>query len=476
MTNHKVAVKILNRQKIKSLDVVGKIRREIQNLKLFRHPHIIKLYQVISTPTDIFMIMEFVSGGELFEYIVKHGKLKESEARRFFQQIISGVDYCHRHMVVHRDLKPENLLLDQNLNVKIADFGLSNMMMDGEFLRTSCGSPNYAAPEVISGKLYAGPEVDIWSCGVILYALLCGTLPFDDEHVPTLFRKIKAGVFDIPEYLNKSVVSLLVHMLQVDPMKRATMEDIKNHEWFKKDLPGYLFPSPTGSDASFIDIDAVDEVCEKFTVTDKEVQHALLSGNPHDQLAIAYHLIVDNKRIEDETSKLDLKDLHITSSPPPFFDNNLPKPGRQRILSSGSSGPERQRTLSGNSDKNRSTPMKKAKWHLGIRSQSKPHDIMNEVYRAMKLLDFEWKIVNPFHVRARRINPATQKYVKMALQLYQVDYKSYLLDFKSLPSDEDGAETQQPVGPDFVPSNANKSHHIMEFFEMCASLIAQLAR
>ena len=157
VTNHKVAVKILNRQKIKSLDVVGKIRREIQNLKLFRHPHIIKLYvsvykcnnynfiyillryQVISTPTDIFMIMEYVSGGELFEYIVNHGKLKESDARRFFQQIISGVDYCHRHMVVHRDLKPENLLLDQNLNVKIADFGLSNMMMDGEFLRTSCG-------------------------------------------------------------------------------------------------------------------------------------------------------------------------------------------------------------------------------------------------------------------------------------------------------------------------------------------------
>ena len=110
---------------------------------------------------------------------------------------MSGVEYCHRHNVVHRDLKPENLLLDQNLNVKIADFGLSNMMTDGEFLRTSCGSPNYAAPEVISGKLYAGPEVDIWSCGVILYALLCGTLPFDDEHVPTLFRKIKCELYQL---------------------------------------------------------------------------------------------------------------------------------------------------------------------------------------------------------------------------------------------------------------------------------------
>jgi 5'-AMP-activated protein kinase catalytic alpha subunit len=152
VTGHKVAIKILNRQKIKNLDVVTKIRREIQNMKLFRHPHIIKLYQVISTPSDIFMVMEYVSGGELFDYIVKHGRLKEHEARRFFQQIISGVDYCHRHMIVHRDLKPENLLLDSNLHVKIADFGLSNMMLDGEFLRTSCGSPNYAAPEVISGE------------------------------------------------------------------------------------------------------------------------------------------------------------------------------------------------------------------------------------------------------------------------------------------------------------------------------------
>lgn len=134
MTKHKVAIKILNRQKIKSLDVVGKIRREIQNLKLFRHPHIIKLYQVISTPTDIFMIMEFVSGGELFDYIVKQGKLQESEARKFFQQIISGVDYCHRHMIVHRDLKPENLLLDHNMHVKIADFGLSNMMVNKKYI------------------------------------------------------------------------------------------------------------------------------------------------------------------------------------------------------------------------------------------------------------------------------------------------------------------------------------------------------
>lgn len=151
-TGHQVAVKILNREKIKSLSMDSKIRREIQILKLFRHPHIIKLYEVIETPSDIFMVMEYVSGGELFEYIVNHGRLSEDEARRFFQQIIYGVSYCHAHRVVHRDLKPENLLLDSHKNVKIADFGLSNLMRDGDLLKTSCGSPNYAAPEVISGQ------------------------------------------------------------------------------------------------------------------------------------------------------------------------------------------------------------------------------------------------------------------------------------------------------------------------------------
>lgn len=161
VTGHKVAVKILNRKRIKSLSGMDKkIRREITNMKLFRHPHIIRLYEVIETTTDIFMIMEYVPGGELFDYIVSNGKLSEDDARMYFQQIISGVEYCHSHMVVHRDLKPENLLIDiEKKSVKIADFGLSTVMEDGEFLKTSCGSPNYAAPEVISGKLYAGPEV-----------------------------------------------------------------------------------------------------------------------------------------------------------------------------------------------------------------------------------------------------------------------------------------------------------------------------
>ncbi|KAI8773283.1 5p-AMP-activated protein kinase catalytic subunit alpha-2-like isoform X1 [Biomphalaria glabrata] len=393
-------------------------------------------------------------------------------------------------MVVHRDLKPENLLLDSNTNVKIADFGLSNMMTDGEFLRTSCGSPNYAAPEVISGKLYAGPEVDIWSCGVILYALLCGTLPFDDEHVPTLFRKIKSGIFAIPDYLNKDVVSLLCHMLQVDPVKRASIKDIRETEWFKKDLPEYLFPSSADQDASIVNTEIVREICEKFNVDETEVHRALLNDNPHDQLYIAYHLILDNQLMHERVSS-EYQDFYLASSPPPESFNMASSPLRPH--------PERMPEMKNTShtldpviDNKNSGHAKKAKWHLGIRSQSKPQDIMHEVYRAMKTLDYEWKIINQWHVRVRRKNPITLKYTRLSLQLYQVDQKSYLLDFKSLNNCSDPQEMSPPAfstSPcssasmlsiddrmDTDEENGGQVHQTLEFFEMCASLICALAR
>lgn len=528
LTKHQVAVKILNRQKIRSLDVVGKIRREIQNLKLFRHPHIIKLYQVISTPTDIFMVMEYVSGGELFDYICKNGKLDEKESRRLFQQIISAVDYCHRHMVVHRDLKPENVLLDAHMNAKIADFGLSNMMSDGEFLRTSCGSPNYAAPEVISGRLYAGPEVDIWSSGVILYALLCGTLPFDDDHVPTLFKKICDGIFFTPQYLNPSVISLLKHMLQVDPMKRATIKEIREDEWFKQDLPKYLFPEDPSYSNNMIDDEALKEVCEKFECTEEEVLSCLYSRNHQDPLAVAYHLIIDNRRIMSEA-----KDFYLASSPPDtFLDDQhfgvVIKPHPERVPFLVAETPPRPRhTLDElNPQKSKHQGVRRAKWHLGIRSQSRPNDIMTEVCRAMKQLDYEWKVVNPFYLRVRRKNPITGLQTKMSLQLYQVDSRTYLLDFRSIDDDiletksgtatplrsgsvgnyrttikneVDGAETpgtSSTVHPLKVADGSLVSSltsstdsaggdnatlprpgsHTIEFFEMCANLIKLLAR
>jgi len=465
ITGHKVAIKILNRQKIKSLDVVGKIRREIQYLKLFRHPHIIKLYQVISTPTDIFMVMEYISGGELFDYILKHGKISEKDARRFFQQIISGVDYCHRHMVVHRDLKPENLLLDSHFNVKIADFGLSNMMHDGEFLKTSCGSPNYAAPEVIKGSLYAGPEVDIWSCGVILYALLCGTLPFDDEHIPTLFKKIRSGIFAIPPHLSSLISALLTAMLQVDPIKRITIDEIKNHDWFKIDLPQYLFPS-TDPQGNNFDDEVINEIVEKFGAEESDVRFELQSGDTHNQLVIAYDLIVDNRRINAEARTAQGFRSPIQPSISP----------RRESMTS----PTPVKSAAGVNMKKRTSSVrqvKKPRWHLGIRSQSRPLDIMSELYRAMLQLGIEWKCVNPYYIRARKAKKDSKGYIKVGLQLYQVDQRSYLLDFKSLaPQDPDSASSSiNSSVTSLDEKDETASHFVMEFFELCSNLIIALA-
>jgi len=276
-------------------------------------------YTVIKTQLEIIMVLEY-AGGELFDYIVQNGKMKEDEARRFFQQIICAVEYCHRHKIVHRDLKPENLLLDENLNVKIADFGLSNIMTDGNFLKTSCGSPNYAAPEVINGKLYAGPEVDVWSCGVILYVLLVGRLPFDDEHIPSLFAKIAKGHYVVPNYMSSGASALIKKMLAVNPVHRATIEEIRMDPWFMKNLPAYLQPPveeflDTGVDPSkaitpkliaphaspAVQEKLHDQVTEKISKTMgygiKDVQEALAAEEPS-AIKDAYLIVRENKLMQ----------------------------------------------------------------------------------------------------------------------------------------------------------------------------------
>ncbi|KAK9171888.1 Protein kinase domain protein [Cryptosporidium meleagridis] len=241
-TGRKVAVKIMNKVKMKAINMYEKSIKEISILKSIIHPHIIRLYEVIDTPSDIYIIMEYVTGGELFDYIIQKGRISEDESRRLFQQIISGMEYCYINRICHRDLKPENILLDENNNIKIGDFGLSSFIYDGDFLNTSCGSPNYAAPEVVSGKAYTGPEIDVWSCGVILYALLCGSLPFDDENVGNLFRKIRHGAFSLPGHISDLAKILITKMLTVDPSLRITYKEIRYNAWFRYNLPFYLEP------------------------------------------------------------------------------------------------------------------------------------------------------------------------------------------------------------------------------------------
>uniref|UniRef100_A0A673XB44 Serine/threonine-protein kinase BRSK2-like n=1 Tax=Salmo trutta TaxID=8032 RepID=A0A673XB44_SALTR len=240
ITGQKVAIKIVNREKL-SESVLMKVEREIAILKLIEHPHVLKLHDVYENNKYLYLVLEHVSGGELFDYLVKKGRLTPKEARKFFRQIISALDFCHSHSICHRDLKPENLLLDEKNNIRIADFGMASLQVGDSLLETSCGSPHYACPEVIRGEKYDGRRADVWSCGVILFALLVGALPFDHDNLRQLLEKVKSGVFHMPHFIPPDCQALLKGMIQVNPDKRLTLEAIQKHSWY---LGGRNEPCP----------------------------------------------------------------------------------------------------------------------------------------------------------------------------------------------------------------------------------------
>lgn len=494
-TGQRVALKIINRRTLAKSDMQGRVEREISYLRLLNHPHIIKLFDVIKTSDDIIMVIEY-AGKELFEYIVQNGKMNDDKARRFFQQIIAAVEYCHSHKIVHRDLKPENLLLDENLNIKIADFGLSNIMTDGNFLKTSCGSPNYAAPEVISGKLYAGPEVDVWSCGVILYVMLCGRLPFDDELIPALFKKISNGVYTLPHDLSQGAKNLLTRMLVVNPLNRITIHEIIEDEWFKVGFPDYLKPgSFTTNEITEQDIDE-DVVVALSTAMgysrDEIIESIKMGRKPEtEEILDAYDLMRNNTSLVNE-----LKNSTVT------VDDSIMIGG-----AAGAAGEDQWRTsVVDNSGTNMNTPSStiailpsslpqihkaymlqlfpelanvvpastkksKTRWHFGIRSRSYPLDVMGEIYRALKNLGAEWQMPTEedlWTIRARWMYQPNANSVgermKMQIQLFQLEPNNYLVDFKF-----DGWDSVEMGG------DLESAYSVYPFLHLSTRLIMELA-
>ncbi|KAL1194984.1 CBL-interacting serine/threonine-protein kinase 5 [Cardamine amara subsp. amara] len=234
-----VAIKVINKEQVlKRPGMMEQIKREISIMKLVRHPNIVELKEVMATKTKIFFVMEFVRGGELFCKVSK-GKLHEDAARRYFQQLISAVDFCHSRGVSHRDLKPENLLLDENGDLKISDFGLSalpeQILQDG-LLHTQCGTPAYVAPEVLRKKGYDGAKADIWSCGVVLYVLLAGCLPFQDENLMNMYRKIFKADFEFPPWFSPESKRLISKLLVVNPDRRISIPAIMRTPWLRKNF------------------------------------------------------------------------------------------------------------------------------------------------------------------------------------------------------------------------------------------------
>ncbi|OVA06747.1 Ubiquitin-associated domain/translation elongation factor EF-Ts [Macleaya cordata] len=474
LTGQKVAIKILNRRKMKDMKMEEKVRREIKLLRLFMHPHIIRLYEVIETHRNIYVVMEYAESGELFDYLIERGRLQEDEARKFFQQIISGVECCHRNMVVHRDLKPENLLLDSKYNVKIIDFGLSNIMRDGHFLKTNCGSLNYAAPEVLSRELYAGPEVDVWSCGVILYALLCGTLPFDDENIPYLLVKIKGGMYTLPRHLSAGARDLIRSMLVFDPIKRMTIPEIHQHPWFQAHLPRYLaVPRPdTMQQAKKIDEDILRKVIQMGFDRNQVIES--LHNRTQNEATVAYYLLLDNHSRGNssylgaefqESMESSLTRMHPVEAVSPIIGHHIPT-GYMDDQGIGL----------------RPTFPVERKWALGLQSRAHPQQIMTEVLKALQELNVGWKQIGCYNMKCSRWFPCntedvasnplhgnhyssgkesavvenvgvgirSSNVVKFEVQLYKTREEKYLLDL------------QRVTGPQLL------------FLDLCADFLAQL--
>ncbi|KAJ6850928.1 CBL-interacting serine/threonine-protein kinase 12-like [Iris pallida] len=258
LTDAAVAIKVLDKEKILKSGLVAHIKREISVLRRVRHPNIVHLFEVMATKSKIYFVMEFVRGGELFHKVAK-GRLKEDVARRYFQQLLSAVEFCHARGVYHRDLKPENLLVDDRGDLKVSDFGLSavsdQIRQDGLF-HTFCGTPAYVAPEVLARRGYDGAKVDIWSCGVILFVLMAGYLPFHDHNVMAMYRKIYKGEFRCPRWFSPELSRLLSRLLDTNPQTRITIPEIMENRWFKKGFRPIKFYIENDEFHEFPDLDS----------------------------------------------------------------------------------------------------------------------------------------------------------------------------------------------------------------------------
>ncbi|XP_016348314.1 MAP/microtubule affinity-regulating kinase 4-like isoform X1 [Sinocyclocheilus anshuiensis] len=300
LTGKEVAIKIIDKTQLNPTSL-QKLFREVRIMKTLHHPNIVQLFEVIETEKTLYLVMEYASGGEVFDYLVSHGRMKELEARAKFRQIVSAVHYCHQKNIVHRDLKAENLLLDADANIKIADFGFSNEFTLGNKLDTFCGSPPYAAPELFQGKKYDGPEVDIWSLGVILYTLVSGSLPFDGQNLKELRERVLRGKYRVPFYMSTDCEGILRRFLVLNPSKRCTLEQVMKDKWMNAgydsdELKPHTEPAEDYSDPNRI------EIMVGMGFTTEEIKDSLLNQKYNE--ATATYLLLGLKTEDGAESRV----------------------------------------------------------------------------------------------------------------------------------------------------------------------------
>ncbi|XP_028251115.1 MAP/microtubule affinity-regulating kinase 3a isoform X6 [Parambassis ranga] len=346
LTGREVAIKIIDKTQLNP-NSLQKLFREVRIMKILNHPNIVKLFEVIETERTLYLVMEYASGGEVFDYLVAHGRMKEKEARAKFRQIVSAVQYCHQKHIVHRDLKAENLLLDADMNIKIADFGFSNEFTLGNKLDTFCGSPPYAAPELFQGKKYDGPEVDVWSLGVILYTLVSGSLPFDGQNLKELRERVLRGKYRIPFYMSTDCENLLKRFLVLNPAKRGTLEvredaenQIMKDRWintgFEEDeLKPYTEPELDITDQKRIDV----MVGMGYNL--EEIQESLAKMK-YDEITATY-LLLGRKASELEPSESASSSNLSLAKPRPNSELNGQSPSHLKVQRSVSSNHKQRR-------------------------------------------------------------------------------------------------------------------------------------
>ncbi|CAM4615863.1 MAP/microtubule affinity-regulating kinase 4 isoform X1 [Lepidochelys kempii] len=299
LTGREVAIKIIDKTQLNPTSL-QKLFREVRIMKGLNHPNIVKLFEVIETEKTLYLVMEYASAGEVFDYLVSHGRMKEKEARAKFRQIVSAVHYCHQKNIVHRDLKAENLLLDADANIKIADFGFSNEFTLGSKLDTFCGSPPYAAPELFQGKKYDGPEVDIWSLGVILYTLVSGSLPFDGQNLKELRERVLRGKYRVPFYMSTDCETILRRFLVLNPAKRCTLEQIMKDKWINIGYEGDELKPYKEPEEDFGDTKRI-EVMVGMGYTREEIKEAL-NSQKYNEVTATYLLLGRKNEVEGSES------------------------------------------------------------------------------------------------------------------------------------------------------------------------------
>ncbi|XP_029569164.1 MAP/microtubule affinity-regulating kinase 3 isoform X1 [Salmo trutta] len=346
LTGREVAIKIIDKTQLNP-NSLQKLFREVRIMKILNHPNIVKLFEVIETERTLYLVMEYASGGEVFDYLVAHGRMKEKEARAKFRQIVSAVQYCHQKHIVHRDLKAENLLLDADMNIKIADFGFSNEFTMGNKLDTFCGSPPYAAPELFQGKKYDGPEVDVWSLGVILYTLVSGSLPFDGQNLKELRERVLRGKYRIPFYMSTDCENLLKRFLVLNPAKRGTLEvredsenQIMKDRWInagseEDELKPFVEPEEDITDQKRID------VMVGMGFSPEEIQESLAKMK-YDEITATY-LLLGRKSSELEPSVSTSSSNLSLAKPRPTSELNGQSPSHLKVQRSVSSNQKHRR-------------------------------------------------------------------------------------------------------------------------------------